>query len=121
MGIFQSLSKSLGTSKAMDIDEFMSAAEAEQVDVMHVEADFYVKPIALHADSDIKLVEEELAAKNIVLLNIAAYAKNPQKLKSAVVILKGIVTKLGGDLARIDEDKILLTPGKVKIVKQRKH
>jgi len=34
--------------------------------------------------------------------------------------LKGFVVEINGDIARIDEDKILLTPHNVKIVK-RKH
>lgn len=120
MGIFHALSKSIGATRELDIDAFMSAAEAERVDVMHAKADAYVKPIALQADSDLKLVEEELASRNIVLLNIGHYAKNPSKLKGAVEHLRNAVSRLGGDIARIDEDKILLTPGKVKIVKTRK-
>ena len=110
----------MGVSKDLDVDAFMSAAEAEQVDVMHTKADAYVKPIALQNDSDLKLVEEELAQKNIVLLNIASYGRNPGKLKDAIMRLKAAAVKMNGDVARIDEDKILLTPAKVKIAKSRK-
>lgn len=120
MGIFQSLSKSMGVSKDLDVDAFMSAAEAEQVDVMHAKADAYVKPIALEHDSDLQLVEDELNQKNIVLLNVSSYARNPAKLKDAVARLKAFAVKINGDVARIDEGKILLTPGKVKIAKSRK-
>lgn len=120
MGFLSGLSRGLGLNKEMDLDEFMSAAEAEEVDVMHEAADFYVKPIALQADGDVKLVEEELTNKNIVLLNIAPMARNPTKLKDSVTRLKKFVQGLNGDMARIDEDKILLTPEKVKIVKKRK-
>ncbi|MBI3587987.1 cell division protein SepF [Candidatus Micrarchaeota archaeon] len=120
MGIFQGLGKTLGISRELNIDEFMTAAEAERVDVMHAEADAYVKPIALQNDSDLKLVQDELVAKNIVLLNISAYARNPDKLRGAVATLRGYVNTNGGDIARIDEDKILLTPKQVKIVKARK-
>lgn len=120
MGIFQSLSKSIGVSKELDVDSFMSAAEAEEVDVMHAKADAYIKPIALEHDSDLQLVEEELTAKNIVLLNVAAYARNPAKLKDAVARLKAFASKANGDMARIDGDKILLTPAKVKIAKSKK-
>ncbi len=120
MGIFQSLSKSFGVSKELDVDSFMTAAEAEVVDVMHTKADAYIKPIALEHDSDLQLVEQELTEKNIVLLNVAAYARNPNKLKDAVTRLKAFTGKVNGDMARIDEDKILLTPAKVKIAKSKK-
>lgn len=120
MGIFGGLTKALGVSREMDIEEFMSAAEAEEVDIMHKAADFYVKPIALQNDGDVKIVEDELKQRNLVLLNISPLARNPNKLKDSVNNLKAFVRSLDGDIARIDEDKILLTPANVKIVKRRK-
>jgi len=120
MGIFKGLSSALGLSREMSIDEFMSAAEAEDVDVLHKAADFYVKPISLQTEADLKIVEEELKQRNLVLLNITPIARNPAKLKSAVNELRTFVMGVNGDIARIDEDKILLTPHNVKIVK-RKH
>ncbi len=119
MGIFQKLSNVLGVRKEMDVEEFMSAAEAEEIDVMHQRADFYVKPIALQSDADLKIVEEELNNKNLVLLNITPIARNPTKLKTAVDQLRKFTQSINGDVARIDEDKILITPANVKIVKKR--
>jgi SepF-like predicted cell division protein (DUF552 family) len=120
MGIFSGLSKAFGLGRDMDVEEFMTAAEAEDVDVMHKAADFYVKPIALQTDADVKAVEEELKQKNIVLLNIGPIARNPPRLKAAIASLKAFVHGINGDMGRIDEDKILLTPHNVKIVKRRK-
>jgi hypothetical protein len=120
MGIFGGLTKALGVSRDMDIEEFMNAAEAEDIDVLHKAADFYVKPIALQSDGDVKIVEEELKQRNLVLLNISPIARNPNKLKESVNNLKTFVSSMNGDIARIDEDKILLTPANVKIVKKRR-
>lgn len=119
MGILSGLTRSLGISREMNIDEFMSAAEAEEVDVMHKAADFYVKPIALQTDNDAKIVEEELKNRNLVLLNISPMARNATRLKTIVQALKSFTVSLNGDMARIDEDKILLTPHNIKIVKKR--
>ncbi|MFA4946424.1 MAG: cell division protein SepF [Candidatus Micrarchaeia archaeon] len=118
--VFKELSKALGLSREMNLDEFMSAAEAEEVDVMHESADFYVKPISLQTEADVKIVEEELKNRNIVLLNITPIARNPQKLKDAIASLRKYASDLNGDVARIDENKILLTPARVKIVKKRR-
>ena len=120
MGIVSSLTKALGIGREMDVEEFMTAAEAEEVDVLHKAADFYVKPIALQTDGDVKVVQEELKQKNIILLNIQPIARNPARLKQAVSDLRAFVSSVNGDIARIDEDKILLTPENVKIVKRRK-
>ena len=45
MGLFDKLGKSLGaSSKDLNIEEYMNAAEIEDVDVLNEPADFYVKP-----------------------------------------------------------------------------
>ncbi|MEM4390014.1 MAG: cell division protein SepF [Candidatus Micrarchaeia archaeon] len=120
MGILQKLSHALGFGKEMDIEEYMDAAELEDVDVLHEAADFYVKPVALESEADIRVIQEELKNRNIILLNVAPMARNTTKLKAIIGELKNYVTKMNGDIARIDNEKILLTPSKVKIVKHRK-
>jgi SepF-like predicted cell division protein (DUF552 family) len=120
MGILGKISKAIGLSKELNIEEFMSATEAEDVDVLHQQADFYVKPVTLQSDSDVKVVEEELKQRNLILLNLTPMVRNPAKLKAAVNELKLFTNNINGDMARITEDKILLTPGNVKIVKRKK-
>jgi SepF-like predicted cell division protein (DUF552 family) len=120
MGILQRLSKALGISKDMDIEEYMDTVELENVDVLHEAADFYVKPVALESEEDVKVIENELRQRNIILLNVSPMSRNTAKLKTIVSNMKGFVMKIDGDIARIDNDKILLTPAKVKIVKSRK-
>ena len=121
MGIFDALGKSLGiSSKELDVEEYMKAAEMEDVDVMHEPADHYVKPVSLMQQTDVELIKKELGEGNIVLMNIVEMAKRPNTLKSSVDDLKGYVEKIDGDIARIDNEKILLTPGKIKIIKTRK-
>ena len=119
MGILEGVSKALGLGKDMDIEEYMDTIELENVDVMHPPADFYVKPVALENEDDARIIEEELRKKNIILLNISPMARNP-KLKAVIASLKNYVMKTNGDIARIDENKILLTPSKVKIVKSKR-
>ena len=120
MSLLQKLSHALGLSRDMDIEEYMDTIELENVDMMHEAADFYVKPVALESEADARVIAEELKKKNIILLNITPMGGNQAKLKAMVAELKKFVTKLDGDIARIDNEKILLTPSKVKIVKSRK-
>lgn len=120
MSIFNKLGGVLGTSKELDVEEYMNSAEMENVDVMNEPADFYIKPVALQQESDLALIEDELRRKNIILLNISEMAKRPNTLKGMIDKLKDYVTKTNGDIARLDEAKILLTPTKVKIIKSRK-
>ena len=120
MSLLQKLSHALGLSRDMDIEEYMDTIELENVDMMHEAADFYVKPVALESEADAKVIAEELKNRNLILLNITPMKKNEAKLKMIVNELKKFVTKIDGDIARIDEDKILLTPAKVKIVKSKR-
>lgn len=120
MGLFEKISGGLGLSKSLDLEEYMDTVEMDEVDVLHEPADFYVKPIALEREEDVTAIIEELKARNIVLLNVSKMAKWPNKLKASVGTIKKYVSKVGGDIARIDNDKILLTPSRVKIVKKLK-
>ena len=98
----------------------MNAAEMDDVDIMHEPAEHYVKPVALEQQEDVEQIKSELAQGNIVLMNIKEMSKRPNTLKSIVDDLKESVEKLNGDIARIDDDKILLTPKKIKIIKTKK-
>lgn len=120
MGIFEKIGRSLGIGKELNIEEYMNTVEMENVDVLHEAADFYVKPVALESENDIHVIEEELKARNIILLNVSPMKRNAAKLKMIIDNIKAHINKINGDIARIDEDKILLTPSKVKIVKTRK-
>ncbi|HVC58322.1 MAG TPA: cell division protein SepF [Candidatus Acidoferrales bacterium] len=121
MGIFDKLGKGLGmSSKEIDVEEYMNAAEMENVDVMHEPADHYIKPVALMSQSDIDLIKKELGDGNIILMNITEMAKRPNTLKTIVDDLKDYTDKIDGDIARISEDKILLTPVKIKIIKTKR-
>lgn len=113
MGVFDKLGKGLGmSSKELDVEEYMNAAEMENVDVMHEPADHYIKPVSLQQQSDLDLIKRELTEGNIILMNIAEMSKRPNTLKGLVEDLRGFVEKQNGDIARIDNEKIILTPGK---------
>ena len=120
MSILNRLGGVLGGSKDLDVEEYMNSAEMENVDVMNEPADFYIKPLALKDESDVAVIEGELQRKNIILLNITDLAKRPQTLKSIIDTLKEYIVKTNGDIARLDVDKILLTPKKIKIVKTKR-
>ena len=120
MGIFDKLGKALGTTNDLNIEDYMNSAEMENVDVMNEPADFYIKPLTLQQESDIQTIENELQKKNIILLNVSELAKRPNTLKGLVDTIREYINKINGDIAKIDEDKIILSPAKVKIIKSKK-
>jgi len=117
MGVLQKITQAIGLGKEINLDDCIN--DMNEMDILEESADFYVKPIALEDDPDIKLVEDELNQGNIVLLNISPLSRSPAKLKKMVEDLKQYIMTINGDIARLDEEKVLITPARVKIVKNR--
>ncbi len=102
---------------SVDVEEFLNAIDAQEEPVD--DADAYVKPMNLTPTTDLKSIAKELKDGNTVLLDIAELIKrNPVKLKEAVSKLKRFIEEIDGDLARISEEKLILTPARIKIVKK---
>ncbi len=120
MGLFDKFGKGLGTSKELDIEEYMNSEEMANVDVMNEPADFYVKPVVLREEADIALIEAELDKKNIIIADISELMKRENTRKELISKLKEYITKINGDIGQLGMDKVMLTPAKVKIIKTKK-
>jgi len=107
-----------GKSKG-NIEEYLDTLGIEEDDLLHEHADMWVKTLDLENVDHVGTISGELKKGNIVLLNIEPlFKKNQIKLRQAVSEVKGIVTEIDGDIARLSEHKILLTPSGVKIAKK---
>ncbi|MDE1824862.1 MAG: cell division protein SepF [Candidatus Micrarchaeota archaeon] len=120
MGIFDKLGQAMGVSKELSIEEYMGSAEMENVDILNEPADMYIKPVSITSEDDVKLIQDELNKKNIILLNIDEINKRPNTRNTIITSLKTFVAKINGDIAQIDESRIIITPTKVKIIKKKK-
>lgn len=120
MGVFNKLGQTFGSNKEMNIEEYMNSVEMENVDLLHEPADMYVKPVSIASEDDVKAIQEEVAKKNIILLDITELNKRPNTRTNVINALKAFVEKQNGDIGQIDATRILLTPSKVKIIKRKK-
>ena len=76
----------------------------------------YVKALTLVGLEDVESIKSEIGSGNIVILRITPLAKRSvEDLKEAVHLLKDYVERMGGDIARLGEERIVLTPAEVKI------
>ncbi len=117
MGI---LDKLLGKEDEIETVNIEECLDEDESDAITPPAEFYVKKIPLRNEGDAELVARELKGKNIIILNIAPLAKQPKRLKKIVMKLKQFVDKINGDIAKITETYIILTPEKIKIAKAKK-
>lgn len=108
-----------GKSEEPDIEEFLNSL-GEEEEVEEEEAERYIKPVALNSVHDYDKIIAEINRGNIVLLNIRPLStKNAVGLKEVVSRIKESVMEMGGDIARITEFYVLVTPPGIKIVKRR--
>lgn len=120
MGVFNKLGQAFGSSKEINIEEYMNSVEMDDVDMMHEPADMYIKPVSITSEDEVKAIEEEIAKKNIILLDITELNKRPNTRTNVVAELKKYVDSVNGDIGQIDASRILITPSKVKIIKRKK-
>jgi len=120
MSVFDKLGRSLGLGRELSVEEYMTSEEMKDVDILNEPADFYIKPFALVSEEDVPVLQTELSKRNIMLVNITEALKRPNTLKGMIAALKEYVIKINGDIAQIDNDKILIVPARVKIVKSKK-
>lgn len=114
------MEKLIGTKKEdFDVEEFLNRMDTEQEDP-YEDADAFVKPITLSTDQDKDMVLEEAKKGNIILVNIGDLSKrNGQKLKELINAIRAGVETINGDIARISQEKVIVTPSRVKIIKKR--
>ncbi len=80
----------------------------------------YIMSVVLKRFDDVYVIEEELKRGNIVIVNISRFLTSSKlpELKQILTILKRMVSRLGGDIARLGNQRIILTPSFVEIVKE---
>lgn len=99
-----------------EVEEYLDTLGLENEEFMEEEADVWIKPFVLEDVGDTVLIEQELGNGNIVLLNIEPLMKrNAIKLKQAVTKIKGAAKTADGDIARLSEYKLLVTPKGIKV------
>lgn len=79
-------------------------------------AEFYLKALALRTLDEVAKVKNDISKNTIVILRVTPLAeKDIAELKRAVQELYEFTTSIGGDIARLGDERIVITPPKVKI------
>lgn len=83
---------------------------------MEVSGETYIKAIPLRAYEDVDVIKSEVRAGNIIITNVAPLAKhNIEDVKRAINELNEYASLINGDIARLGEERVILTPKTVKI------
>jgi uncharacterized protein len=75
-----------------------------------------LKALQLRSADDLPKIQEDVAKRTIVILRVTPLAqKSVEELKTAVEQLYEFSTSIGGDIARLGEERIVITPPGVRI------
>ena len=75
-----------------------------------------LKALALRSIEEIPKIQEDVTKKTIVILKVTPLAqKSVDELKSSVEQLYEFATSIGGDIARLGDERVVITPPGVKI------
>ena len=80
----------------------------------------YLKAIPLRDISDLEDIKAEIQSGNILILRITPLAsKSIESVKSAVNELYAFVESIGGDIARLGEERVVICPKNIKIWREK--
>jgi len=75
-----------------------------------------LKALQLRSAEDLQAIQDDVAKKTIVILRVTPLAqKSVEDLKTVVEQLYEFATSIGGDIARLGEERIVITPPGVRI------
>jgi len=76
----------------------------------------YLKAMPLRNLADVKVIKHELNLGNILILKITPLArKSIEDVKKAVNELSGFTQSIGGDIASLGEERVVIVPNFIKI------
>jgi len=76
----------------------------------------YVRAMPLSHLKDLDLIERVLSAGNVLIIKITPIAKRSvEETKIAINQLANFAKREGGDIARLGEERVVLTPPGIKI------
>jgi hypothetical protein len=106
-----SLSLSKATLRSCD-------ADSERFPLVNpsIQQPLYLKAYSLHGLADVPKIKAEIIEGNILIVKITPIAsRSDEETKSAIGELVDFINSIEGDIARLEEERIVLTPPTAKI------
>jgi uncharacterized protein len=94
----------------------MESSLSEDTEPREKGSEILLKALQLKSADEIPQIQHDVANRMIVILRVTPLAqKNVEELKAAVEQLYEFSTSIGGDIARLGEERIVITPPGVRI------
>jgi SepF-like predicted cell division protein (DUF552 family) len=100
--------------------EATTSGEGEKVAVPAHPEKVYLKALPLRALEDVSMIKEEVKSGNILILKVSPLArKSIEDVKQAVSELLEFTQLVGGDIARLGEERVVITPSFIRIWREK--
>jgi uncharacterized protein len=97
-----------------------TAPETSPTENKEPEAKTYLKAMPLRDLADLENIKAEITNGNIIILKITPLAnKNILDVSTAVNDLYAFAEEIGGDIARLGEERIVICPPKIRIWREK--
>lgn len=94
--------------------------EGKEIEVKSVSGKTFLKAMPLRDLSELDAVKNEVNSGNILILRITPLAnKNLDDVKRAVNELSEFTESVGGDIARLGEERVVICPPNVRIWREK--
>jgi hypothetical protein len=81
----------------------------------------YLKAMPLRSLDDVETIKREVEAGNILILKVTPLArKSIEDVKKAISELYEFTKSIGADIARLGEERVVITPPSIKIWREKK-
>lgn len=81
----------------------------------------YLKAMPLRNLEDVEVIKREIKAGNILILKVSPLArKSVEDVKQAISELYEFTQSIGADIARLGEERVVMTPPSIKIWREKK-
>jgi len=96
------------------------AGAAEQATQVGPPSNVYLKALPLRDLEDVEMVKREVKSGNILILKVSPLAKKSiDDVKKAVSELLEFTQLVGGDIARLGEERVVITPSFIRIWREK--
>jgi hypothetical protein len=100
--------------------EIVAAEPEKKLEAFEPLSKTYLKAMPLKAVSDVENVENEVRNGNIIILRVTPLAsKSIDDVKNAVNELTQFAESIGGDIARLGEERVVICPKNIRIWRER--
>jgi len=105
------------------IEKFVNkikGTERTSVTSVNASAKVYLRALPLRTLDDVEMVKREVKSGNILILRISPLAKKSiEDVKRAVDELCEFAKLVGGDIARLGEERVVVTPSSIQIWREK--